>query len=245
MLKHDTVSGASGLNRRYNAALGLQSSLLARGRHREAAVLLNSAVPWPHLRAQLYIFYSVAGAELQREARESAELLWDYYRSGFAPEDPQGIYLWFLGIWEAEFGSAEEAGRLADSLRRVAAQSGARTDSLLARSLWARATLARGDTTQARALLLALTPSRRRNDPWYPWESLGDEHLTLAELLLADGDYATAHAVASDFDAPARPTTDLVYLPASLTVRALAAEGLGRISDARRYRLRRAALEGG
>ncbi len=245
LLKHDTVSGASGFNRRYKAALGLQSLLVARGRHAEAAVLLDSAIPWPHLRAQLYIFYNAAGADLQSEARQAAELLWDYYRSGFAPEDPQGIYLWFLGIWEAEFGRAEEAGRLADSLRRLAAQSGARTDSLLARSLWARTSLARGDTAQARALLMALAPSKRRNDPWYPWESLADERLSLAELLLAGGDHAAAHAVASDLDAPARPATDLIYLPASLTVRALAAERQGRGAEAERYRARRAALERG
>ncbi len=196
------------------------------------------------MRAHLSIFNSVAAVEFP-DAREAARLLWDYHDSGYAPEDAQGVYLWFLGIWEAEFGSAEEASLLADSLRSLAARNGSRTDSLLARSLRARATLARGDTLQARALLSGIAPSKRRNDPWYPWESLAGERLALAELLLASGDYAAAHAVASDLDAPARPASDLAYLPASLTVRANAAERLGREALARRYRERRATLEGG
>ncbi len=244
LLEFDTATDASFWNRRFNAAMGLQSLLVARRRYNEAAAVLDSGVPWAHAKAHVYLFDGAAGAELP-EAREAADLLWDYHRSGYAPEYPQGPYLWFLGSWEIRFGSPEQAGLLADSLRSLAARSGSRTDSLLARSLRARVTLARGDTIQARALLSAIVPSKRRNDPWYPWESLANERLALAELLLARGEYDAAHAVASDLDAPARPVTDLVYLPASLTLRAMAAERLGREALARRYRARLAQLEGG
>lgn len=243
LLSYDAATDAQSWNRRFNAAMGLASLLVARGRHDEAAAVLDSGVPWLHTRAHLSILNSVAAES--PNGREAARLLWDYHHSGYAPDDAQGVYLWFLGIWEAEFGSAEEASLLADSLRSLTARKGSRTDSLLARSLRARATLARGDTLLAQALLSAIAPSKRRNDPWYPWESLARERLDLAELLLASGDYSGAHAVASDLDAPARPASDLAFLPASLSLRARAAERLGRDALARRYRARRATLEGG
>ena len=108
----------------------------------------------------------------------------------------------------------------------------------MAKSVAARALLARGDSTTALKLLLALVPDTVRGGlQWYPWESLGGERLLLAQLRFARGEYAESYRVAAGLDAP--PVPHVMYLPASLVLRMRAAERLAdrRAADAMRRRL--------
>jgi hypothetical protein len=78
---------------------------------------------------------------------------------------------------------------------------------------------------------------------WGLWESLGSERLLLAELLMARGEYALALRIADGFDHP-QPAIYLVYLPASLALRARAGERLGRPRLAEEFGHRLLALGG-
>jgi len=78
-------------------------------------------------------------------------------------------------------------------------------------------------------LLDDLVPPRKdRLDPYnYPWESRPGEAVMLAELQLRAGDPSAAIRTAASLDSPARPLSDLMYLPHSLVVRVRAARALG------------------
>jgi hypothetical protein len=135
---------------------------------------------------------------------------------------------------------------MSERILRDAPTGNPRRDSLLAASLRARATLARGDSVEALRQLRALTPTAtsRQDLTWDPWESLGGERLLLAQLLLARRQAAEALEVAGGFDSPV-PASYLIYLPASLSVRVLAATQLGdtRLAQAGRARLAALALQ--
>ena len=66
--------------------------------------------------------------------------------------------------------------------------------------------------------------------------------MQLAQVLCARGQYAAAIGVAANLDAPARPPTDLLYLPASLSLRMRAARALGDREMEQRCQRRLAAL---
>jgi tetratricopeptide (TPR) repeat protein len=242
VLSEDTATDAWARNRRFNAVLGLQSLAIAEGRDAEARALLERAELSEDQVAAFYILDATAGADVANRAEEAARRFREYYASGSAPSGPYGLFLWFLGVWEAHQGDGYSLQLIADSLSAIAERRGKRRDILLAKSLRARVALAQRDSTAALKLLQELAPTKRRRDPWYPWESLGADHLTLAEIFLARGDYTRALSVAANFDAPARPAADLVYLPASLSVRLRAARALGDRAAARHYRARLAML---
>ncbi len=132
---------------------------------------------------------------------------------------------------------------MSERILRNAAVGNPRRDSLLAASLHARATLARGDSAEALRELRALTPTATSQEDltWGPWESLGDERLLLARLLLAHRQAGGALEVARGFDSPV-PVSYLMYLPASLSVRVQAAAQLGDTRLAQASRVRLAAL---
>ncbi|MEE9132889.1 MAG: BTAD domain-containing putative transcriptional regulator [Gemmatimonadota bacterium] len=238
LLEHDTATDDSGYNRRFWALMGLHSLLVAEARLRDASDLLESDTTFSYIADDVYILDAAAGADLEIEASEAVE----HVRQRLSDNTAYYTDLWFLGIWEARQGRVDEVRALADTLDTIAAETDNRAARLMAQSLQARATLASGDSAGALELLRELVPTKRRLDPWYPWESLAAEQLALAELLYARGDFEEAARVAANFDAPARPTTDLRYLPASLALRVRAARQLGDAALEQRCRDRLAAL---
>jgi hypothetical protein len=109
----------------------------------------------------------------------------------------------------------------------------------MARVVDAHATLAGGDTAGAIRRLRSLAPSAPRALlPWYAWEGLAAERITLARLLLARGDHTGAARVAARVDG-SQPVVNLLFLHESL---ALQAEAARRAGDARRANAFRARL---
>jgi hypothetical protein len=144
------------------------------------------------------------------------------------PASESSIDLWFLASWEAFRGRVPTADEVTRVLSQRAAAGGGRRDSLLFMSAAARTALARGDSAAALGLLRRLHPSADNlaDLAWKPWEALGGERLLLARLLMDRGEAQAALQVASILDSPAT-VTFLPYLPASLTLRAAAADKLG------------------
>jgi tetratricopeptide (TPR) repeat protein len=239
LLDWDTTTGDLRSRYQFGALLGLDGLLVAEGRDADVRALLEGDTVFrASYRGQLYILGALAGAGFEQEADAFAESARRTYRS--SPDNLSSVALWFLGSWIAHRGGAAEAEKMSERILRNAPAGSPRQDSLLAASLRARATLARGDSTEALRLLRALTPTATsgENLTWDPWESLGGERLLLARLLLARGQAAGALEVASGFDSPV-PVSYLMYLPASLSVRVQAAEQLGdtRLAQASRERL--------
>ncbi len=119
-----------------------------------------------------------------------------------------------------------------------------RRTSRLEESLSAHIALASGDTTVAIRQLELMVPNAPR--PWLtwdPWEGLGLEWMLLARHHFARGDYARAIEVGRRFDAAAS-VPNLMYLPASLSLRMRAAEALGDEQLATRMRQRLIDLRG-
>src|SRR5262249_28317150 len=100
----------------------------------------------------------------------------------------------------------------------------------------------RGDTDVALRLLRALRPHGAQQElAWDVYSALTFERLALARLLLAKREFADAIRVADSFDHP-EPMLNLALLPASLTVRLRAAQGLRDTKLAKQYEERLAAL---
>jgi len=232
----------------FGGLLGLHSVLVGRRHTRDIEALLDANSLFDRaLLGDLYLLAADAGAPVADRAAA-----WGDSLRALAARDTTvtPVRLWFLGIWEARGGRAEQAERIASRLlasdvARRATDEDLRMRRILAASLTARAAAARGDTTRAIELLSALTPTASSYGlRWNPWESLGGERVMLAELLLARGAAADAFRVASYLDAPA-PIPYVMYLPASLDLRARAARSLGyqRAADQLAERRRRLLAE--
>jgi tetratricopeptide (TPR) repeat protein len=237
VLQHDTASGDAGIGRRFSSTMGLHSLLLAEGRTADAFALWESDEEFSYMAGDFYLLADAAGAEVGAAADSAIVAFSEMVGTGEAPPSS----LWILGAALAARGEAAAARALADTLSAWVEEGGGRPEALMARSLQARSTLARGDTVRALALLRLLVPDKPLADPWYPWESLGGEQLLLAEILHARQEYGEVLRLTAGFDAPARPETDLIYLPRALSLRQEAAAALGDETLARqcRERLRR------
>jgi tetratricopeptide (TPR) repeat protein len=232
----EAVLNASRVENRWGALLGLQGLLAASGRTRDLDTLLARAERSGLPGRRLYLLDAAAGTGFEREAAEVAA------EQGRKYDSMPGPNLWLLGEWEARRGGLENLTQIAKVTARRADASGDRTDSLFARIMEAQTARVRGDSARATALLRELAPSVPQADlMWQPWEALTGERLALAELLLAGGQPAEADRVAAELDSH-RAVVYLVYLPASLELRARAAEALGRSDVAARHRARLAAL---
>jgi tRNA A-37 threonylcarbamoyl transferase component Bud32/tetratricopeptide (TPR) repeat protein len=239
ILAYEVATGSGG-DHQFGALLGLQSALVAQGMYEEAKRLLKAAEPtFSEAIHDMYILNTIAGTDMRAEASPRVE---DLRQRVGAGQYRTGMFPWLVGIWEVYEGRLEEAQTISDSLAALATRTDARRDKLFSRSLQARVTLLRGDTTRALTLLQELTPTKPYGSEPRPWESLPVEHLALAQLLYARGAYAEALDVAANFDAPARPYTDLPYLPASLSLRIRAARALGDTEMEERCRRRLIAL---
>jgi serine/threonine-protein kinase len=240
----DTTTGPQSARNRFGALVGLQAVLVARGRDSAAKVLLQSDTLFnPGYRGSLYLMNAMAGGDFAAEADGFAQAQLQRFRR--EPGSIGQVNLWFLGSWEAHVGRGEVAAEIAESLQARNAAAGSRRDSLLAASLAARVTLARGDSAAALTQLRSLTPTAEDGSAlvWNPWESLAGERLLLARLLFARGEMDAALQTASTFDAPAS-IAFLPYLPASLALRREAADQLGMPKLAAELRRRQAHLAG-
>jgi tetratricopeptide (TPR) repeat protein len=232
VLTSDTATVAN----RWNATLGLQSLLLARGERGQAKAVLDSAVAGGILEALgLLVVDAVAGAGMLAEAGEVIQSLAGEYRGMSTAR------LWYLGIWAFH----QKETDLLDTIVRTMVENGRRgrdPDSLLTGALEARVALLLGDSAGALSRLGRLRTTASRVDVgWGLWESLGSERLLLAELLMATGKNAEALRVADGFD-HAQSAIYLLYLPRSLALRARAASNLGKPRLTEKFRQRLLAL---
>ncbi len=244
VLQGDTASDESGNGRRQAALIGLQGVLVAQGRVPEAAAQLDSAIAHTGIGTSLFLLDGPLFPELGPRAAEVAQRDQARYGEDYV-KCPFPKRLWELGVWEAFNGRVDAVAAIAKDLQRRAAKSGARGDSLLARAMVAHAALAKGDTVQALALFDAVVaegvPSTDLE--WDEAAPRASERLRLAQLLLSRGQFQRAIDVASVLDS-AWPLVHIVYLPASLRLRADAATALGDATLAAHYRSRLATMGG-
>lgn len=233
------VLATSDVANRWGALLGLQALLAAEGQAGALDSLLTRAELSGLPARLLYLLDAAAGTGFQKEAAAVAA------QRGREYDSMPGPNLWLLGEWEASRGNLENLTAMAGVAARRAASSRDRTDSLFARILEAQTARVQGDSAKARALLAGLRPSAPEADlVWQPWEALAGERLALAELLLARGQPAEADRVAAELDSH-RAVVYLIYLPASLELRARAARTLGRTDIAAGHLARLAAFRRG
>jgi serine/threonine-protein kinase len=233
---------------RWFALLMLQALLLAQGRASEAVTAIDAA-PAGDDAARMYLLEAPLYPAIEEKAVSAAE---DYQkRCGPAyTECPNSYLLWQLALWSAHTGDAAGAAAAARELQRradtVSSSDPARSATMLARSAAAQATLASGDTARAFRLIEELL-----REPVPPGGSIewnialprAPDRMLFARLLSARKDYRRAIGVADVFDAPGSSIL-LLYVPASLRLRADAAAALGERSLANSYQARLDALRG-
>jgi eukaryotic-like serine/threonine-protein kinase len=222
---------------RWAALYALQSFYYATGRSAEVPSLIASRGALGLPISFLYLVDALAGVGFQNEARDSVTARGERYPTMAAAT------LWLLGSWEAQRGDTSRLARIAAALKTKLDSSGTRRDSLLVESLAAQASLAAHDTADAIQRLKQLQPFGSRSDlTWLPFASLGNERMTLARILAAQGKAEEAEQALSWFDAPP-PVSYLLYRGPSLALRAKLAEQLGQDGRAAEYRRRLAAMQ--
>ena len=233
----DSASRAD--NRNFGALVMRQGILVVREDTAVARTLIRRNLDaFRSAQLMLQTIDALAGAPYAAEADSlAASVLRQIPQSSEGVSDGQ---LWLAGVWLSEQHRITDVERVHyEAVRR----SGARP-SPIARSLDARLQLARGDTTRAMGILERNSPRASKSDlTWYPYESLVADRILLARLFLARGRPWDAIEWASVADAPA-VLADVVFLPASLQIRALAADAVGDQRLARESRRRLGALQG-
>jgi hypothetical protein len=226
------VLTSSHVESHWGALLGLQSLLAALGQVTALDSLLEKAQQAGLPGRGLYLLDGAAARGFERQASGVA------HERGRNYGEMPGPNLWLLAEWEARFGTVEALDGIGEVLERRRASPGTRLDSLFARIVAAHLARMRGDTARALTLLAGLTPSAAQGDlTWQPWEALAGERLALGEMLLARGRPAEAEEVLAELDSH-RAVVYILYLPASLELRARAAEAAGRSDLAARHRQR-------
>jgi hypothetical protein len=225
---------------RFAALLGLQALLMAQDRSDDLQALIASPIGDSLGGKWFYLLDAAAGAGAPYDSaatQVAAEAGADYLTMST-------FRLWVIGVYEASKRTAEPVGAISRAIRAKADSSGAVLDQFLAQIVEAHAALAAGDSAVALARFASLTPAARRNElAWSLWAHLGLERLRESQLLLALGRPAAAMQAAARLDAP-QPAAYLLYLPASLEVRARTAEALGEGNKQREYERRLIALRG-
>lgn len=220
------------LEQRWAALVGLQSLLIAVGRVEEVPALLASERVSDLPGMMLCLVDAATGNGCEVEARAQAEKLGHAYSQLDVPR------LWLLGEWRAAVADTASLRAIVTALEAKRDSSNSRSDSLITAAVGARLPLLTGDSSEALRLLSALKPTAPGSElEWQLWESLGEERMILAELLLARRQFADAYRVAARIDSP-QPLTYLLHLRRSLAVRIRAAEALGRSDWLARQRSR-------
>jgi hypothetical protein len=236
---------------RWGALLVRHGSLMARGLASDALRMLDSArAAGTTAVLFLYVMDAVAGAPFAERADSVLAFAQraygsDYERAQLGTPDTRGaLALWIVAVWHRVRGESDRVQQIAERLTTAArAAPDNRRLSLIAGAVAGHAALARADTVEAIRLLSALASTARRDSLSYDhFEALAVERFALASLLLRRRDFAGALRVASAFDHPA-PVSFLPFLPASLRLRADAADSLHDPRLAARYRERLSVLD--
>jgi hypothetical protein len=229
---------------RMDGVLGLQSMLLAEGKPASVKTVLGAAIDFGISYAYgYYVIDAIAGGETRQEAIDFLTRL----GSDLEARSPQT--LWLMGEWAAFNEDLETLEKIVPLLEhaarnqeRIARESGdvsdnlARRRRLFADAMAAHRAALRGEREEALAILSDLRPTATRpNIAWSLWESLGFERLLEARLLLDEGRYEEAMAVATELDHPA-PVVYRALSNRSLELRARVADAQGDPSLAARYR---------
>ncbi|MDZ4674381.1 MAG: serine/threonine-protein kinase [Gemmatimonadota bacterium] len=218
VLAADTATAAED----WGALLLVQSALIGAGQSSVALAMVDSAVAGGMTPALgLFVLDAVAGVEVGgRAAQFVAEL-----GTGYAVRSAAS--LWLLTVWHASRQEWAPIHEVAAVLARRIGADGSRVDSLVGSIASAYSALGRGDSATAMARLEVLVPAVPSQVlEGSLWEPLATERIVLAELLLARGEYAKAHRVASVFDHPGVFIHQL-FLAQSLRLRVAAATALG------------------
>jgi len=207
----------------WSSLVALHGMLAAHGLDEQAVQLVDSAIAGgldPAL--GLLVIDASAGLDIgERASGFIAQLANDLAARGSRS-------LWLLTHWYARRSDVAQLGHINAMLEaRAAMPTGQRLDSLIAGISGAYLALARHDTADALRRFGELQPTARGTDiASVLWESLAPERMQYARLLLAKGDAAGAHRVATSFDLPGVLIHQLFLLP-SLEVRVQAARALG------------------
>jgi len=217
ILRSDTVS----LNTRWAAFMGLQSQLAAVDGEASARSVFHDKRASSLPMKVAYPLVAAATGNFEKEAAKVADSVAAGYDKASTP------VLWSIATWEAHRGNAIHLRSIYQIIQKRVADSHTRLDSLASKAVGARLRLAEGDSTAALQMLRSLTPNAKRAEiAWQPWESLGPERMTLAELLFANGQLEESRRAATLLDAT-EPLTYPLYLRQSLTLRIHIAEALG------------------
>jgi hypothetical protein len=233
ILEVDTVAAdpAAG-GRRWTAIKGLQGALLLQGRSSDALAAVEGFVERWKFGSTLILL--AAPYDSTHDVRARAIAIADQETFGPEYERAGSTRRWESGLLAVHTGQLELATSLVASLRRSADSLratdplNATRDSLMSVSVGIHVALARGDTARALSALRRLIPPAvpGADLSWDEAWPMAAERLMYAQLLLASGDARRAIDVATVFDSPA-PMMHVLYLPASLRIRLVAAEKLG------------------
>ena len=242
LLERDTALTPEAEGRRWAALVGLVGVLLGRGDTDGVTALIDATLARWGFGSSLYLFsapFNRAFVERALEVARGDAMSYgqDYRGSPFITR------LWELGVLEAHAGRADVAEEVMRELERRASASGSAKDRVLARSAAIHVMLARGDTAGAFTALTSLVPARMSGDmlKWDEGTPLGLERLRLARMVHQRGEHRRAIEIANVFDS-AWPMVYPLFIPASLELRAEAADALGESRLASQFRARLAVL---
>ena len=238
----DTIDSDAADARRYVALAGTVTIALTRG----DSALARAAVDrfekqWPAVPALLLtaaswspVFTSRAAAAVRADSVAYGAAL------ATAPETNR---IFRTALFEVTRGSQGRAALLQATLQAHAAMPDSQPLQWYADAIQAHLLLARADSSGAERLLRRVLSAALTTDnlQWDITGSRGLQRLTLARLLLARGQAQEAWNVANVFDAPI-PMVYVVFLPASLDLRAQAAKQVGDVAAERLYRSRLASI---
>jgi hypothetical protein len=228
--------------RRWTALAGLHGVLLAQARYDEAAARVDSAVAQGEGGLSLHLLGgALAQALAARGADATRRTVAEF---GDACTRCASSRLWQLGVLAEATGDSARLAALARDLETRARRGDEPFLGLMAQATAARASLARRDTATAMRQLfavLAVPVPSGGSLLWTEVPARAPERLTLARLLVARGEFQRAIDVAGAFD-DAASQSYAAYVPASLALRAAAADSLGGQPLAQPYRTRLAAL---
>lgn len=231
------INDSLSLRGRWMATFGLHNTLVARGRVADAERLLDSMVASGLTQARaLYVLDAVAGVGMVARAQQVMQSIAGPYK------EMTGYRLWYHTVWQAHRGQADSLAEIHAALRTIFHRTGTPDDRFFSDVVSAHLALARRDTTDAIRLLRSIRVDGAPGEvTWGLWYPMATERLALARALLSRGRYAEAISAANAFDHP-QAMVNLIFLPASLTVRVMAAEGLHDEALAKRFRDRLSAL---
>ncbi|MEO8576909.1 MAG: hypothetical protein ABI556_09425 [Gemmatimonadales bacterium] len=238
----DTIPANAG--RRWIAIVGLTTTYLAQNHADDAKAQIDTAIAHGWGGASLYLMSGPLYPEMQQTAKDIARKDEVTYGPNYI-KCPFIGRLYQLAVWEALTGRAAVAEAVSKDIAARSLKSKLPADGRMARSAAAFAALARGDSARALTMLESIMgePVPSGDIVWDLVAPRGIERLTLARLLAAKKDYRKALDVANVFDA-AWPSVYLLYVPASLELRARAAMALSDDGMAAGFRNRLAALRG-